>query len=247
MDFVRRLLSRKFLTGLLASGLLVLEKKLGLDLDTETKLMLVGVAVAWIMGETYIDAKGASGDRRPIGERLAELQKMAAPFLPEGTDLLALARGFFARVLGPMAGPSPFAAPETFKPLSPGEINDILNGAKPANGATVGLSDVEVTVRAVNLAGENENFTGFDERVDVPISAEELAAIGGIANGFAGRRLYLTNVGQRPIKFRHLSAKSAEFSQIVCPGNEDCDLGLACCAELKYHGATAKWLLRLES
>ena len=238
MDFVKKLLSRKFLTGLLLSGLLVFEKTLGLDLGMETKRMIAGIAATWILGESYIDAQNAGGGAtgiRDIGARLAEIQKLIAPYLPEGVDLGSVLRDMLKRLVPPES--------RGVEPMAARDIEEFLKQAQPQN-MTVG--DVQVTICAVSLSDDVEDFDGLEGRVEAPISSDKPVFIGGITAGRPGRRIRTSNTGKFPIVFRHQSQKSAECNQISCPGNSDFTLQPSCACELRFHGATQKWALRFE-
>lgn len=55
--WIERLKSRKFLLALAAALLIVLNEGLGLGVDPDAYGWIVSVVVAWILGESYIDAK----------------------------------------------------------------------------------------------------------------------------------------------------------------------------------------------
>ena len=243
MDFFKRLLSRKFMTGLLASGLLVLEKKLGLDLDTDTKLMLVGVAVTWILGESYIDAKALGEPKSPreILARLAETYKTIKPFLPADFDPEKVLRAMLERATGmgvSMAAPaSPVEmftmAPQPVDP--PGE-----RGEDGPGGPSFAL--------LVKLETQNNDFAGFAGALgsSAVVMPELASVISGIAGGEAGRVIRMANMGKAPVIFAHLSLDSADGNRINTGGAELVEVMPGQIAELKYHGASGAWLLKVE-
>ncbi len=55
--FLQRLKSRKFLMAFAAALLIVLNEGLGLGVDPDAYGWIVGVVTAWILGESYIDAR----------------------------------------------------------------------------------------------------------------------------------------------------------------------------------------------
>lgn len=57
--FVDRLKSRKFLMAVAAALLIVLNEGLGLGIPPDAYGWFVGVVVAWILGESYVDGKSA--------------------------------------------------------------------------------------------------------------------------------------------------------------------------------------------
>ena len=56
---LQRFTSRKFLMAVAAALLIVLNEGLGLGIPTDAYGWLVGVVVAWILGESYVDGKAA--------------------------------------------------------------------------------------------------------------------------------------------------------------------------------------------
>lgn len=108
MTFFQKFLSRKFLTGLIASLFLVFETKLGLDLDLETKLIVAGLASTWILGETWLDASHAGKDGTPeqrIQRVMAALAQLK-PLMPPGMDPLQVFQSLLAGVMGSLQRPA---------------------------------------------------------------------------------------------------------------------------------------------
>ncbi len=54
--FIDRLKSRKFLMAFFAALLIVLNEGLGFGVPAETYGWFSGVVIAWILGESYVDA-----------------------------------------------------------------------------------------------------------------------------------------------------------------------------------------------
>lgn len=54
---MERLKSRKFLMALASAVFIVLNEGLELGVPTEAYSWIVGVVVAWILGESYVDSK----------------------------------------------------------------------------------------------------------------------------------------------------------------------------------------------
>lgn len=249
MDFAKRLLSRKFLTGLLASGLLVLEKKLGLDLDTDTKLMLVGVAVTWILGESYIDAKALGEPKSPreMLSRLAETYALIKPYLPADFDPEKMLRAALARFTDPSGSMS-------MPIVEPGAPSSVFTMADPPGerGEDGPAGAVEAAASGfallVKLETQNNDFGGFAGALgSAAVVKPELASvITGIAGGEAGRVIRMANLGKAPVIFAHLSLDSAPDNRINTGGAELVEVKPGQIAELKYHGASSAWLLRVE-
>ena len=56
-----RLKSRKFLMALATALLMILNEGLDLGIPADAYGWIVGVVIAWILGESYIDGKSAGG------------------------------------------------------------------------------------------------------------------------------------------------------------------------------------------
>lgn len=56
-----RLKSRKFLMALATALLMILNEGLDLGIPADVYGWIVGVVIAWILGESYIDGKAAGG------------------------------------------------------------------------------------------------------------------------------------------------------------------------------------------
>lgn len=119
MTFFQKFLSRKFLTGLIASLFLVFEAKLGLELDLETKLIVAGLASTWILGETWLDASHVDKVKAPeqrMQSVLAALNSIK-PLLPPGVDPLQMIQALLGKLLGDLHGagkPPDAVMPEPF-------------------------------------------------------------------------------------------------------------------------------------
>lgn len=57
--FVQRLKSRKFLMALASAIFIILNEGLEMGVPVDVYGWIVGVVVAWILGESYIDGKAA--------------------------------------------------------------------------------------------------------------------------------------------------------------------------------------------
>ncbi len=57
--FVQRLKSRKFLMALASAIFIILNDGLEMGVPVDVYGWIVGVVVAWILGESYIDGKAA--------------------------------------------------------------------------------------------------------------------------------------------------------------------------------------------
>jgi hypothetical protein len=57
MNMKSKLLSRKFILALATGLLVILNDGLGLGLDTETIMYVVGIVATWILGEAAVDAR----------------------------------------------------------------------------------------------------------------------------------------------------------------------------------------------
>ena len=57
--FIDRLKSRKFLMALASALLIVFNEGLGWGIPPESYAWFVGVVVAWILGESYVDGRAA--------------------------------------------------------------------------------------------------------------------------------------------------------------------------------------------
>ena len=56
-----RLKSRKFLMALATALLMILNEGLDLGIPADVYGWIVGVVIAWILGESYVDGKAAGG------------------------------------------------------------------------------------------------------------------------------------------------------------------------------------------
>ncbi len=56
---LQRLTSRKFIMALASAIFIVLNEGLEMGIPTDAYGWLVGVVVAWILGESYVDGKAA--------------------------------------------------------------------------------------------------------------------------------------------------------------------------------------------
>lgn len=61
MDWKRKLLSRKFWLAIIAAVLPVLNETFAWEIPTEALLVVLAPVLAYIFGESYIDAKRVSG------------------------------------------------------------------------------------------------------------------------------------------------------------------------------------------
>ena len=57
--FLQRFTSRKFLMALASAIFIVLNEGLDMGIPTDAYGWLVGVVVAWVLGESYVDGKAA--------------------------------------------------------------------------------------------------------------------------------------------------------------------------------------------
>ena len=57
--FLQRLKSRKFIMALASAIFIVMNEGLDLGIPPDAYGWLVGVVVAWILGESYVDGKAA--------------------------------------------------------------------------------------------------------------------------------------------------------------------------------------------
>lgn len=58
-SWAERLKSRKFLMAVATALLMILNEGLELGIPTDVYGWIVGVVIAWILGESYIDGKAA--------------------------------------------------------------------------------------------------------------------------------------------------------------------------------------------
>ena len=59
--WMERLKSRKFLMALATALLMILNEGLDLGIPADVYGWIVGVVIAWILGESYVDGKAAGG------------------------------------------------------------------------------------------------------------------------------------------------------------------------------------------
>lgn len=58
------LLSRKFLTALASILFIVLTQMANIQIDPEAYWSIVGTAIAYILGQSYVDSKEVQGDKQ---------------------------------------------------------------------------------------------------------------------------------------------------------------------------------------
>lgn len=93
------------------------------------------------------------------------------------------------------------------------------------------------------ITADQDNYAGFDDCVEALTSTDATRNITGIANGFAGRKLRVTNTGANSLTFAHQSGSSSAANQITCPGSTTFTLTAGYSCDFVYDGTTSKWIL----
>lgn len=96
---------------------------------------------------------------------------------------------------------------------------------------------------AASITSDQNNYapTGYDTATDFRISTDASRAIGGLAGGWANRRITIYNVGSNDLVIAHEGGSSTAANRFLLPGSASLTIASLGGASFIYDGASSRW------